>query len=44
MAGNKTARLRAGLKAKKNKERARKSGKLTKRRAGGRLVKRSKRG
>jgi len=44
MATKKTARYRAALKAKKTKERARKSGKLSKRRNGGRLVKRSKRG
>ena len=44
MAKKKTARYRAALKAKKSKERARKSGKLTKRRNGGRLVKRTTRG
>lgn len=36
---NKTARLKAMLKRKKNKERLRKAGRLTKRRTGGRLVK-----
>ena len=43
MPRNKTNRLKAMLKAKKTKERARKSGRLTKRRNGGRLVKVSKR-
>ncbi|MEZ4238480.1 MAG: hypothetical protein R3F59_38815 [Myxococcota bacterium] len=36
----KTARRNAALKAKKQKERLRKAGRLVKRRAGGRLVKR----
>ncbi|MBX2797285.1 MAG: hypothetical protein KTR31_06455 [Myxococcales bacterium] len=36
---NKTGRLRAMLKRKKAKERLRKAGRLVKRRAGGRLVK-----
>jgi len=36
---NKTARLRAMLKNKKQKERLRKAGRLSKRRKGGRLVK-----
>ncbi|MFT4625484.1 MAG: hypothetical protein ACI8PZ_004152 [Myxococcota bacterium] len=40
---NKTARYGAKLKAKKKKERARKHGLLTKRKAGGRLRKRVKR-
>ena len=39
---NKTARLRAALKHKKQKERLRKAGRLVKRRAGGRLVKKLK--
>jgi hypothetical protein len=40
---SKSARKTAALKAKKRKERARKSGQLVKRRSGGRLVKRIKR-
>lgn len=40
MRRNKTSRLKAKLKAKKNKERMRKSGRLVKRRAGGRQNKR----
>jgi len=36
---NKTARLKAALKAKRRKERLRKAGRLIKRRPGGRLVK-----
>jgi hypothetical protein len=39
MSRNKTNRLKAMLKAKKSKERARKSGRLTKRKAGGRQSK-----
>jgi hypothetical protein len=37
MASNKTARLKAKLKAKKSKERARKCGFMKKRKSGGRL-------
>lgn len=37
MASSKTARYRAGLKAKKNKERARKAGLMKVKRPGGRL-------
>jgi hypothetical protein len=40
---NKTNRLKAMLKAKKNKERARKTGRLVKRKAGGRTSKLLKR-
>ena len=40
---NKTARLKAKLKAKKAKERLRKNKQLTKRRNGGRLVKKTRR-
>ncbi len=40
---NKSAKLRAKLKAKKRKERARKAGLLVKRKAGGRQRKRLKR-
>jgi hypothetical protein len=40
----KTARNKAALKAKHVKERLRKAGRLVKRRAGGRLVKRVRRG
>jgi len=41
---NKTARLKAALKAKHRKERLRKAGRLTKRRSGGRLVKKARKG
>lgn len=40
MSSNKTARYRAALKSKKTKERLRKSSRLVKRRAGGRVTKR----
>lgn len=38
---NKSARHRSALKAKKSRERLRKTGRLSKRKAGGRLVKRN---